>query len=165
MVEQSQLRRDLFVSLLTESIDKGSLRGGLLNVHRPCRKLIDFSDFMNESIKRALMKSQKFNGHTEGELVAWIKIIGQNLMLDMLRRSKVRRTVPLPIQLQDSSAISPEESLSQIEDLAWLDRAMVHNATWVEISSHLNIPHNTLAQRHVRLLKKLRTLREGKPFQ
>jgi RNA polymerase sigma factor (sigma-70 family) len=157
--------------LLTDALRNGAIAGALRKTHRGCSRIIYFEDFFHEVMLRSLNRWSSFSGKSEGELVSWIKTIGQNLMIDLLRQSKNRHTMPLPPQIADNSQISPLETLSRSEDALWLESVIdgldkfdfqllkmryFDKMTWSEISKIVNVKNNTLIQRHLRLLEKLR---------
>jgi RNA polymerase sigma factor (sigma-70 family) len=160
--------------LLAEALKNGAIAGALRKVHVGCRRIIYFEDFSHEVLLRSLGRWSSFSGNSEGELVSWVKAIGQNLMIDLLRKSKHKHTKTLSPQIADTSQISPLETLARFEDALWLKAEMegldefdlrlinlryFEKMTWLEISRIVNVKQNTLIQRHLRMLEKLRNRR------
>ncbi len=159
-------------------IDDGGLDRVLRPLHRPCRWVVDYADFRQEVLLRAMDRIASLRGRTPQEVGAWIKTIGRRRMVDYLRQSS--REGPggagfLPDREPAADGDGEAEVLRREAELRWLagvvealppeerellDRRYRLGQSWEEISIALNISPNTLSQRHLRLIKRIRGARE-----
>jgi RNA polymerase sigma factor (sigma-70 family) len=173
-----KLGLNVFFLRLQALIQKRSIEPVLQGCHRPCQRLVGFEDFTQDVLLRAVQNQDSFRGQTEAELLAWLRAIATQLMVNQLRCSRQCQTAPLPPQLADPQAPSADEQLAAVEEqqqqterlvklLATLTEAerdlLIRHHQGKEklrdIAAELGIPANTLAQRHARLLNRLRQLR------
>lgn len=166
------------VGQLSALVVGGAAATVLRACHRPCRRLISFDDFCQDVLVRAVQYQSSFRGQTTAELLGWVRAIGQQLLVTLLRRSARERWEPLPTELPDGRAVPPGEQAAAREDYQektrWLARVLAELPTderdllirhyyrsekLADMAHDLGIPANTLAQRHARLLARLRRLR------
>ena len=95
-------------------------------------------------------------------------------MINLLRRSRQGTRIPLPRNLMDHDAESPAEPIAQVENIAWLVAVMskltpeeldllvrryYRGEKISEIARAKGVAPNTMAQRHLRLLDRMRKMR------
>ena len=71
------------------------------------KKKVDASDLVQQTLLEAYQDREKFRGSSEAQLVAWLKRILQNRLIDMARHRKVQkrdqnREIDLAQQIEDS---------------------------------------------------------------
>ena len=154
-----------FLNRLAGLILSRTIFATLRRCHRPCQRLLTFEDFCQDVFVRAVQHGEQFHGKTDAELAAWLRAIGNQRMVDALRRSAKERTVPLQID------VAEDDTPTNVDRILWLmqvlnrlvpeDRDLLvrrywKRESWKKISADLKIAPNTLAQRHLRLLRMLR---------
>jgi RNA polymerase sigma factor (sigma-70 family) len=164
-----------FLSQLEDLVAKGDLQRTLRSSHRPCCRLVSFEDFCQDVVLRAVQQQKSFRGQSTAELAGWLRSIGQQLMVNTLRRSRHERHADLPAELSDPSVVPPAVQLGENEErsrqLTWLFRVLANlepeerdlllrhyyrREPFVEIARQLGVPPNTVVQRHARLLNRIR---------
>ena len=167
-----------FSHQLQTLVETGAFARVLFACHRPCRWLISFEDFCQEILVRSLEHQHSFRGQTTAELAGWVRAIGRQLMINLLRRSREQRQLSLQLELVDPQAIPPSEQIAAAEDwnrkLSWLMQVLrelpteerdllirhyYRRETFADIARQLGVPPNTIVQRHLRLLERLRRMR------
>jgi RNA polymerase sigma factor (sigma-70 family) len=167
-----------FVPVLQKLVEEQAVGMALRASHRPCRRLITFPDFCQEVLVRALEHRASFRGETKAELLAWLKAIGQQLLVNTLRKSRRGELFPLSREPEDP-ALPPVEQTEVEEEQrrkgVWLLEMMgslsadesdilfrhyFRRQKLKEIAKDLGLSPNTLAQRHARLLRRLREQRD-----
>ena len=150
--------------------------GLLRRCHRLCRWAIPFEDFCQNVLLNAVRHQASFRGQTEAEMAGWIKAIGNRCMIDALRRSRQEKLAPLP---QDIASPEDNEDPVHFERLGWvmqvlkalpvedqeiLLRRYWQKQSWNDVAAAMNLSANTLSQKHLRLLVRLRALGESHFF-
>jgi RNA polymerase sigma factor (sigma-70 family) len=167
-----------FLGRLQALVEQGTVARALFPCHLPCRRLVTLEDFCQEVLLRALKYAGSFQGQGDAELVGWLKAIGRKVMLTTLQRSRLQALAPLPAEVADPSPNSPLDLLAEEEDrrrrLTWLLRVFAglkpeeqellrrhyyERQSFADIGRELGLAPNTLAQRHARLLQRLRRMR------
>lgn len=159
--------------LLEELLRSGSVDSLLHSRHLPCRHLIGFDDFRQEVFLRALRYAMSFRGSSLAELAAWLQSIAGNVMLDCLRKAQTKTVIQRSEDVLEEAKVTATRSVSA--DLAdWLtdvveglddeDKEILHRRyrmrqRWQEIAEALNMKPNTLAQKHLRIIQRLRSLK------
>lgn len=158
--------------LLEELLASGSVNSILRARYLPCRQLVAFEDFQQEVLLRALQYETRFRGRSLAELAGWLRTIAGNVMIDQLKRATLERS-------KRSSAEIPEQVTAPSEQAGFADltdwiRQLVHTLPgedqeiiyrryrmrqrWPEIAIAMGINPNTLAQKHFRIIQRLRAL-------
>jgi RNA polymerase sigma factor (sigma-70 family) len=160
--------------LLQAFLDTGGVDRVLRPIHGPCRRLIDYDDFRQEVLYRALRTTASFQGTSLAEYGGWLKVIGARFMTDLIRQSRHQHPGPLPPQVADTSTRSVPDAADFHLNLDWLravraalppddrellERRYERKQGWGEIATAMGLTPNNLAQRHVRLIARCRALR------
>jgi RNA polymerase sigma factor (sigma-70 family) len=159
---------DAFLGRLEQLVRAGSLVAMLRRCHRPCQRLLRFEDFYQDVLLQAVRHHASFRGQADAEIAAWLRAIGNQRMIDALRRSRKDKALPLPEQVPQREA-EPEQDertlwlLEVMKTLEPPDRDLLisrywEKRSWDEIGRLMGLEPNTLAQRHLRLLRRLRAL-------
>jgi RNA polymerase sigma-70 factor (ECF subfamily) len=103
---------------------------GRQRLSRALQGKLDAFDLAQNTLEDAWKDFNRFHGHTEPELVAWLRGILRHNLQDTLRylhRSKrdIAREVPLT-HLEGARDLTPEELASQKEMLAALQQALAN---------------------------------------
>lgn len=168
-----------FCARLESLVGEGAVPRVLHGCHSPCRRLVNFEDFCQNVLLQALEHRESFRGHSDAELLGWLRVIGQQKMIDALRTSRRRRLTGLPAEVADPSAGPPLDTLIDQEEQARKLRRLVQLLASLSeedrdllvrhylraepltaIAARMGVAPNTLSQRHVRLLLRLRKMRE-----
>ena len=158
---------DEVLQRLEHLIRTGTIFAVLRRCHLPCRRLVSFEDFCQEVFLRAVRHQRSFRGQSDQEMAGWLRAIGNQNMVEHLRRSRQERLLPLRIDIAQPEAPRNAERLAwlmqvlsrlPVEDRDLLLRRYWHRESWQEIGRELNVAPNTLTQRHLRLLQRLRSM-------
>lgn len=115
----------------------------------PLKKKVDASDLVQQTLMQAHEDLHQFNGSSEAQLVAWLKKILRNRLIDMARHWKVqKRDLGRDVDLQQRV----EDSFRMVDD--WL----VASHTSPSMAAHGNEMMVKLAASVEKLPEKLRTV-------
>jgi RNA polymerase sigma factor (sigma-70 family) len=170
--------RMTFIDQLVDFVRQGTLAGLVRRYHYACRHWAPWDDYCQAILLRALEHQGQFHGTSAAELAGWLQAIARQLMIDHLRRSRRDQFGPLPEQLPGREA-SPVDSVLTAEAqaertrllasiLAQLDdgeRELLVRHYWrreklTDLAREWGVSPNTLTNRHLRLLRRLRALHE-----
>lgn len=167
------------LQILADLVERGELAGVLVRPYGLCRRLIGFDDYCQDVVLKAVRQVSGFRGNTKAELLAWIRAIGRQYSVDVLRRSAVRHSPELAENQEDTRQMTPLEELARDEqaarllkclesldpfDLSILRGRYFEGKSFVEIAKDLGVVHNSLIQRHLRLVRRIgRKMGAGPP--
>lgn len=170
-----------FLAHLRDVVESGALAAVLRPVHLPCQGLLPFDDFCQGVLVRAVEQGATFRGQSVAEFLGWLRALGKQQLVTLLRKSRLRHQQALADDMPDLRRPSVAEDVAERDErqekTQWLATALAaleederelllrhyfHEESLADIGRSLGLAPNTLAQRHVRLLKRLRSMREKK---
>lgn len=128
---------------------------------------IDADDLIQDVAVRALIAKDSFRGHTESELLAWLRSIAKRRLIDGLRAAR-HSPGPLPVALPDRDGRSPDALAEDRDQLARalgtlppLEAALLKarygaGLSFAQIGRIIEMSPETVRQVHHRLLLRLR---------
>jgi RNA polymerase sigma factor (sigma-70 family) len=145
--------------------------------HRFCRQTIDFDDFCQKALLKAIEHSDTFRGKTTAEILGWLRAIGRQLAGQLRRETRRPAEQELLNDIADQSpnATSEEAEIAEVcatyacwlfgalADLRPADRELMQCHYWklesfANIARNLGLPRNTVTKRHGRIIHRLRAL-------
>jgi RNA polymerase sigma factor (sigma-70 family) len=149
----------------------------LWRAHRSCSWIIDFDDFCQRVLLRAIEHLDRFRGETIAKLLGWLRAIGRQLaaqlrrtahacpgdallrdIVDQVRPSAAEEAAYLAEQAANRRWLTGALAAMRVEDSRLLHRRYWDGESLVAIAEDLGLSRNAVTQRHGRILRRLRVL-------
>jgi len=162
-----------FYDLVRTLLADGRLYDVLRAQHQRWQRAIEFDDFSQEAMLRCWSRRETFRGDSPGELLTWVRVVGNSVLIDLIRRQTAQRRGGEVKGLNEVDAIvdhrgedplakmiRDEQWEKMLETLEETERLVVVAHYWGghsfrEIVELTTWPYHQVTRLHTRALRKL----------
>lgn len=169
MTNPSSSNSGLFESILRSCLEDGTLDQFLRSQHALYKGIMDFDEFRQAVMYRALLHQGQFDGDTNAKWFAWLKLVARSVAVEVWRRIRVDDKHKRPYFRSRRSAFLGPDYAVELEDLVeWLmsgltpDEVQIitlrefESLPFAEIAIRMGCSKEAAIQRHYRAILTLR---------